>query len=320
MEKSTINIHFSNDYNNSTNLRQLLTQYQQIIHSCIGPLSSKLKFISNSNDPANFTITNTSRNIFESLYRITKSNESDSKILKWLFDLIKSVIQKGHFNQFYDSGLFLLHLVNQFLIDEHEIDKNLLDSYLEKLLNHLTSDDNCIKVKLDLNNVSYLRNLLRTSFDSKCLIQQLDETKKIKFTDLCLKLFINSFNETKFDQILYLFNSDFSYELDESICINGVLFKIDHLNENMKLLIENKSKSKLKCILFECSLSGDFEYFDSQSYKFEIESNQLKTVKKSNINVEMYREMFDNLIEKTKVDFILCQKVLKFILLKNSEL
>jgi len=315
MEKSSINIQFSNDYNNITNLKQYLTNYQQIIHSCVGPLNSKLKFISKSNDSDNFTITNTSRNIFESLYKISKSNESDSKILKWLFDLIRNVIQNGHFNHFYDSGLFLLHLVNQFLIDEYEIDKYLLDSFLENVSNHLTSDDNFIKIKLDLNNVSYLKNLIKTIFDSKCLIQQLDEPKKNKFIDSCLKLFINSFNETKFDRILYLFNSDFSYELDQSVCINGVLFKIDHLNDDIKLLIENKSTSmQLKCILFECSLSGDFEYIDSQSYKFEIESNQLKTVKISNINVEMYKEMLNKLIENTKVDLILCQKVSKSFL------
>lgn len=313
--KSTININFSKDYNNSVRLSQLLNHYQQIIHSCVGPLNSKLKFISKSNDPANFIITNTSRNICESLYKITTSNENESKILKWQFDLIKNVIQNGHFNQFYDSGLFLLHLVNQFLIDEYQIDKNLVDSFLEKLINHLANDPlNLIKVKLDLDDVSYLRNLLKTILDSKCLIQQLDETKKIKFIDLCLKLFINSFNESKFDRILFLFNADFSYGLDESVCVNGILFKIDHLNENMRILIENKSCSKLKCVLFECSFSGDFEYFDSQSYKFEIESDQLKMLKKSNINVDMYKKMFENLIENTKVDLILCQKVFNFII------
>ncbi len=108
---------------------QLLNEYQRILLSCIGPLNGCLKLVSKSNDYNDLKLTSCSFNLFSILYDLKNSANNEKE--KWQFDLIKSIVTNCHFEHYYDSGLFLCHLINEFLILEsghYNCNKNFIDS------------------------------------------------------------------------------------------------------------------------------------------------------------------------------------------------
>ena len=99
IQRLYINFNTREDINTKL-LIELLKQYQILIYSCVGPYRSKLKFISNGTNSEDLILTNTSKNLFNCLYRLdhlvsTREDNDLTKqlgLVKWQFDLIKSVV------------------------------------------------------------------------------------------------------------------------------------------------------------------------------------------------------------------------------------
>lgn len=306
---SKINIILANKENNQ-NFIDLLNEYQKIVHSCIGPISSSLKLVSKSNDFNDLILTSSSHNLFTVLYDLKNQNENLKE--KWQFDLIRTIITNSHLEHYYDSGLFLTHLVNEFLIQnnthENELNKNLVDSILKNLTEHLIINDSTIRLNLDLNNINFLKNLISTCLKSKSLIDE----QETEFVNLCLKAFITSFqaeHENKFAQIVYLFNDGYSYHLNDSCLFAGVLFPIDNSQIYNQFLSLDQSSKKFKCALFDSSFSGDFDQLNNQEFQIEINSSELTNNKISCLMLDKFIQLCDYLISKFQISLILCQKV-----------
>ena len=202
------------DKNQETNilLFELLKEYQLIITSCIGPNGS-LKFISKEIDKGSTDLSNSSRLISKVLFdfnRISKKydhlgTEAMAKygFIKWKFEFINSIINSAHLDNFYDSGLFLYHLTSSFLLYSESFslaslnNKTILSYMLKKLYDHLSESEanSLIAIKLNLSNIDFLKNLLRTIMRSKHIFSQLDDNSQHKFLNMCLKAFISSFQE-----------------------------------------------------------------------------------------------------------------------------
>ncbi len=316
-----INFNDKDDINTKI-LIDLLRQYQRIIYSCVGPYKSKLKFITRDINPEDLILTNTSKNLFSCLYRIDQlinaQNKNDSTkklgLVKWKFDLIKSVVENAHFNHFYDSGLLLCTIINEVLLLNYENASDYTSSLLmvfNEFIEHIRdSQNNLISVKLNLNNIKCLKNLLRSYTNSKCLIRQLTEDNLDNFIDLCSKAFIKSFrsevkpNEKYFSDVLFLFEENLGLHLGDSKLFDGILFEFEnHLIENN---VDDKS-GLLKCVLFDASFGGDFEHLNNLEYKFDIiNSDEFNT---KFIQLKRMINFFDDLIEKFKINIILSQKV-----------
>jgi hypothetical protein len=317
-----INFNDKDDINTKI-LIDLLRQYQRIIHSCVGPYKSKLKFITRDNNSDDLILTNTSKNLFSCLYRIdhliNTQNESDFAkklgLVKWKFDLIKSVVENAHFNHFYDSGLLLCTIINEVLILNYENLSDYTSSLLmvfNELIEHMNKDsqNNLISVKLNLNSIKCLKNLLRSYTNSKCLIRQLTGEKLDNFIDLCSKAFIKSFrsevkpNEKYFSDVLFLFEENLGQHLGHSKLFDGILFEFENH------LIENNFDDKfglLKCVLFDAAFGGDFEHLSNLEYKFDIFNSDEFSSKF--IQLKRMINFFDDLIEKFNIKIILSQKV-----------
>ncbi len=266
-------------------------------------------------------MTSSSKNLFNILYdlRHLKTNESQKE--KWQFDLIKSVISNSHFDHFYDAGLFACHLVNEFLILEnsYNFNKQFVDSSLKSIVDHLHSQANqkesLIVVKIDLNNIQFIRKLISTCLNSKCLIKQIenDQGENDEFINLCLKAFISSFEgETRqqFSEILYLFNENNSFHLSDSRLFNGILFETDTTNICNQLQNQaNDLKTSLKCVLLDSSFSGDFDHLNNQEFQLEINSNELENNRTVFLMLEKLIQTADYFIDNFKVKVFLFQKV-----------
>lgn len=320
--KIHINITDEDDETNQLLTQQLLREYQSIILSCVGPVHGCLKLLHKSNDLNDLQMTSSSKNLFTVLYDLKHLKaDTDSQKAKWQFDLIKSVVTNGHFDHFYDAGLFACHLVNEFLIQESNYvsNKNFVDSTLKCLIQHLKTEiesnrtESLIVLKLDLNNIHFIRKLVSTCLNSKCLISQIENYCGANdlFVNMCLKAFLNSFQERKsseqFSEILYLFNEANSFHLTDSQLFDGILFETD-LSQ-----LHNQSRHQadypLKCVLFDSSFSGDFDHLNSQDFQFEINSNELDNNRTVFLMLNKFIQVTDYLIEKFKVQVFLCQKV-----------
>jgi hypothetical protein len=294
---STIFINFNNYDKNADLIINLLRQYDELITSSIGPLRSNTKFISGKINTENLVITNSSRFISQILYKLEHLNldqqviKRDCGILKWQFDLLRSVIDASHASHFYDSGLLLCHLITQFLIQiirdnlnpriysnqllnknssEFKFrSKNLIEYLFNDLKKNLSESKTCpnslICIKSNLTNLNFLKKLICTIFNSKSIFEQLTSKNKHVFIVQCLRAFIKSFqtsddyeSQAYFSKILYLFNENFSLDLSDSELYDGVLFKLDkyQLEESFQNMISNfrkldANKRILKCIIFD---------------------------------------------------------------------
>lgn len=290
----------------------LLKEYQSLIHSCIGPINGCLKLLSKSNDYNDLVATSSSKNLFAILYNL---KDEDNQKEKWQFDLIKSIVTNCHFDHYYDSGLFLCHLINEFLIldNSYQFNKNFVDLSLKNLNDHLNKQ-NQITVKLDLNNIQFLKKLIKTSLNSKSLINQIEPDENEHFVNLCLKAFINSFQDDsskQFSDIIYLFNDNNSYDFKDSQLISGVLLQTDssQLYSQLKLSLA-KSGEQFRCVLFDSSFSGDFEHLNKQEFQIEINSNEMQTNRTVFLMLNKFINLVDYLIDKFKINVFLCQKVI----------
>lgn len=319
-----INFNTSEDINTKL-LIDLLKQHQITIYSCVGPHRSKLKFITRENNSGDFILTNTSKNLFTCLYKIdhliNKQDENNPTkrlgLIKWQFDLIKTVVENAFFNHFYDSGLFLCSIINEFIILNFE-NAQTYSSDLLMVLNELTihlnqsTENSLISIKLNLNNVHSLKNLLRTCLGSKCVIGQLVKQKKETFIDLCTKAFVNSFNSesqsshTYFSDIMFLFEENLSLNLGDSMLFEGVLFEFENYLMDYSM---TEKYGQVKVVLFDSTFSGDFEHLNNLEYKFDIINS--KEFGTKFIQLKKMIEFLDELIEKFKIGVILCQKVCK---------
>lgn len=285
---------------------QLLNEYQRIILSCIGPVNGCLKLVSKSNDYNDLKLTSCSFNLFSILYDLKNSTNNEKE--KWQFDLIKTIVTNCHFEHYYDSGLFLCHLINEFLILEsghYNCNKKFIDSILNELIEHLKTDS-LIRCKLDLNNIQFMRTFTSTCLKSKYIINQddLNET----FINLCLKAYIKSFqdNTDTFTNLIYLFNENNSFSLSDSQLFNGILFQTsDTLQQHI-----TSSNNKLKCVLFDSSFSGDFGQINEQDFQIEINSNQFQNNRNVFLMMNKFIELVDYLINTYKINVFLCQKVI----------
>ena len=346
MEIGKIYISFNDNRSGVADLiAELLRQYQKVIASSIGSINGNFKFICGQVNTENLMITNTSRHLINCFYNIehlkADNEEALSKFgfVKWQFDMIKLVMQTVHFDHNYDAGLFTCHIINEFLIyfnkenSSSELDdlfkkskpefgfnksitdylfKSLIDNFIN--LKQRSSKSSLVSVKLDLNNLNYVRKLIKTVLNSKCIIEQLDERSKENFLNLCLQAFIKSFRSTEkktyFASIIYLFSESMSLSLNETQRHDGVLFQLDKQQAeeefNQKLL-EKKTESKFKCILFDTNaFSGDFELMENLEFSLKIESSSEDT---RFAMVDSLIESCKILISKHNIDIFLCQKV-----------
>ena len=329
-----INFNTSSDIN-SRLLVELLKQFQQAIHACVGPFRSKFKFVAREGSVDDLVVTNSSKNLFSCLYKIDHlTNTHNEKtlsiqqlgLLKWQFDLIKSVMVNAHFNHFYDSGLLMCSFLNEFLILSKTVDdsRNSIDFnsgmlvILNELIQHLSQpSSDLIRLRLNLDNANNLKNLLNTSLASKCLIAQLDESKKDQLINLCLRAFVKSFNsdaETSrkyFSDIVFLFTENLDSYLNDSLLYDGVLFEIDTYTIE-DYLESNINVGKLKTVLFDTTFSGDFEHLNNLEYQFDIvDADEFNT---RFIQLNKFKDLFGLLIDTFEIDVVLCQKVVFFCL------
>jgi McKusick-Kaufman syndrome protein len=338
-----INFNDKNDMNNKL-LVELLKQYQELITSSVGPFKSKLKFISKEDCSDSLILTNTSKNLFSCLYKINHLTQKDETkreqdsnlrqfgLVKWQFELISTVVTNAHFSHFYDNGLFLCSLVNEFLINTKGVlneslnfDKPLSYLLFNKLIEHLvdlrSKQSSLVSIKLNLDNLNNFKNLLITCLNTKCLVEQLDDEKKDAFINLCLKAFVKSFNadfestvsrkNKYFSEIIYLYDDTYSSHLNDSKVFDGVLFKIDSSQTENEIETMSSSKTnRLKCVLFDCSFSGDFEHLSNLDYTFDIELNEFQRNRLVFSQLDKYIDLFNILIEKFKINVVLCQKVI----------
>ncbi|CAF0840593.1 unnamed protein product [Brachionus calyciflorus] len=285
-------------------LNETLKQYQEIILSCIGPYS-KLKFCGSKHDSTHLIITNTSKNLYENMYKIDSERLTKNeclKLTKWKFELISSTIYKSHFNLFYDSGLFLTYLINQTIL--LGIDKKFINKILLNLIEHLNQNDknHFIKFKINLDNLNHLKNLIITSLQTKQSINLNCTNDTDTFLNLYLKLLIKSVNNDSFSRILYIFNDTEALDLDQSESIDGILIK----SEN----VDFEKVNNLKCVILDSNiLSGDFEILDNIGLKFQIEASQLKSQSQQFLSLNFLIENIKILFDKFKINVLFCQKV-----------
>lgn len=211
-----IYITLAEDTTTHTVLLSVLKEYQSIVLSCVGS-NGQAKLLARSIDNSSADLTSSSALITSVLYdinNILKFFDNDAKkaakfgFIKWKFELIKSVIKNAHFDYYYDSGLWLLYLVNEFQIRAPSFKLNRLnnqvtiDLILSALCKHLdesrTDEESLISTRTDLS-VAFLKKVVGTTLQSKCVIQQMSVQEKNTFVNLCLKAFVTSFQE---DQVL----------------------------------------------------------------------------------------------------------------------
>jgi hypothetical protein len=358
--ESKIHIDFNDGSDrNCEFIAELLGQYQEVIRSSICALNGKLKFVSGINNAENLIVTNTSRHLISCLYKSEHFVPSDgqrSGFVAWQFDMIKSVVQAAHLNHFYDSGLFLCHLVNELLIcfnkenthsgavpkvpkslfDKPDIEfkssksindflfKNLIDNLIKSTRNDQL-ESSLVGLKLNLNGLGFLKRLLSTVLNSKCIVDQLDTVRNERFLNLCTRAFIKSFHTSSeangldvvyFSSIVYLFTEDLSTSLSESSLYEGVLFKLDknQIDEDFEI----DKASQLKCVLFDTNaFSGDFELMENSDFKLKIEASDRSQVNSKFMLVDSLKRVCYLLVDKFKINVLLCQKVR--ILLKSFQ-
>lgn len=309
----------SNNY-----LKQVLKDFQTIIKSSIGPYS-KCKLIKINNK-----IGNSSKLLVENIYK-TKDDNDD--YLKWLFNLIKETIESNILKN-YNSNKLTCYLINEFILFKlYQNNKQnslnyLTDIILNELIRHLTSDDCLIKYKIDLNNLLFISNLVKTQLLNKQSIKyntnNYDGNCNL-FINLLLKAFISSVDDklNKFSSIYYLFDTQNDFNLNDSKLLNGLLIELQDTNNlpSIKRVIDVLKSRQLpfKCVLFDCNLSGDFEFIDLNEFKFELECGS------SNNNRLIYlNKLIDlcNYLIQKQVNFVFCQKVIhpsvKCFLLNNN--
>lgn len=340
MTESRFFINFEDDKNNRDILLQILKHYQSIVHSSVGIVNGKLKQISNGE--SNLVLTNSSKNLMKILYRLNnltdnsqKINDSNKKygLIKWQLELIKSTISSSHLDHFYDSGLFLCHLVNELLIcyygltsgdpfNDSEFKHIFIDNIMNNLLSHLidskSKENSLIKVKLDLNNLNFLKKLLESILNSKCIIQMMENSLKSSFVNIILKGFVKSFRQIPtetnryFSNILYIFNENYSHGLDHSELIDGVLVKLQKYQvENELINSINNNKFPIRCCLFDSAcFSGDFQAIDDLNLKFDISLNEIQKNKSNMIMLDGLIRFLDDVITKYDLKAVLCQKVI----------
>lgn len=329
---------FDNDNNNDQETRlflQLLADSQRLIHSSIGPLRSTCKFVSTKSDPNNTTLTNTSRFIFNPLYRLNSSdNTSSNGLTEWKFQTIRSSLESAHFSRFFDAGLFLMHILNELIIQNKQdsLDRELILSTLKCLIDKLNNDRQSIDssslflAKLDLNSLDFLRNLLRTVlFSSKLLVTSFESNQNNadRFLNTFLKLNLNSFNNLPNDQSkfvftrnVYLFDDDSNRTLNDSLIFTGLLVKQPkfYSDKDLNEFVEKNATRSLKSILFDTnSLGGDFENIADTGLKFEFDlSDNHASVdlnRRHFFTLDKITQQLDVLIDRYEINVILSQKV-----------
>lgn len=215
----SIHITLAEDETTHPVLLSLLKEYQSIILSCVGPNGrSKLLARSINNSAADFTSSSALiTNVIYDINNILKNFDNDTRkaakfgFIKWKFELIRSVIKNAHFDHHYDSGLWLLYLVNEFQIRAPSFQLNRLnnqvaiDLLITVLYKHLdesrSNEGSLISTGTDLS-VTFLRKIVGSTLQSKCIVQQMSAQEKDSFVNLCLKAFITSFQE---DQVFRIF-------------------------------------------------------------------------------------------------------------------
>lgn len=344
LESKLLLISFANEDNQETWTElSLLDEYQRLISSCVGPIHSRVKLISTKSDATNVCLTNTSRNLLVSLYRVDDSSNK-LRFLKWKCDTIKEHTINCHFNHFYDSGLFLLYLINKFLtlniqlhLDESrfKIERDFVDMTLKCLCDVLARDrsdpnSSFVVCRLDLNDLSYFRRLFRTCLASKFAVTNATTDLEI-FLNMCLKAQLTSFQATTttcnkekvhFSRIIYLFNDDSLLFLNDSVLLDGVLVKQDtHWADcELQQLINANRDKEFRAILFgdTNSLSGDFEIIDGVEFNLELEldgESEFDPTRTVFFRVPKIIKICDFLIENYGINLVLCQKVLVFFII-----
>lgn len=338
-----------NNENQNEYLIEYFKQIQSVLSSSYGPYS-KLTLISKLNS-SHYNLTNLSKFMLKCLYNVNtikfKSNQIEAEYVKWLFELISQTFQLYVDNN-YDFGLQTMHILNQFYIfnltTEHGVYQSLIDLCFDSLIEHLSIKNcesvsvqkdtllgNCdefvckLLLKLNLNDLSHLRNMFKTIMEPK-FVYQLNCNKfesNETFLNTLLKAHLNSFNNVDdvndnlnvakqyFSPINYLFYSeDMTLDLNNSILFDGILISIKHLNDINS--IENSINQCIecnrgfKCVLFDAQLSADFEQFEGYSY--EINSDDKLIQRNVLLFVDKLKKLCDLLIDK-HVNVFLCQKV-----------
>ena len=307
--------------------QSLLNEFQLIIHSCVGPVKGSFKLLTRTNDLSSSVLSSSSKGISSILYNLNKSQSATRDMqaaglgfINWKFELIKALLNNCHFEHNYDSGLFLCHLINDFILRSESFyfdqltNKTVIDIVLKNLHSHLTNQINCsdslIAIKLNLENLNFLKKILTTLLYSKCLIQSelIETNSKDNFVNLCLKAFIKSFHGDHFSNILYLYNQNFCTHLNQSQLFDGVLFQTDSSQLLNQINHRRVNPGVLKCVLFESSLSGDFELLSDSQFQIELNSN-VSRHKSVFLTLNKTIELFTYLIEQFQIQIILCQKV-----------
>lgn len=321
-----------------------LADYQRLILSAIGPVRSACKFVSIKSNPTDTTtLTNSSFNLFKPLYRLSSSSNG---LTEWRFEMIRTSVEQAHLARHFDSGLFLMYLINELIIRNKRdgLDRLVIDSVLNSLVKYLNESQRSIEtamclVKLNLDSLDFLRNLIRTilfsnKLVSMCLFESVDEEKTAdQFVNTFLKLNLNSFNQSPnkqdtfvFSRNVYLFDDESGRSLNDSLVFTGHLVRQPkfYSDQDVTEFIEKKSSTSnnemLRAILFDTnSLSGDFETLQTEStgVRLEIELAQHTDdafgdlTRQQFLSLSTLRKTLDLLVDTHKIDLVLSQKVKK---------
>lgn len=334
---------FDDDGENPEESRLLLghlADYQRVIVSAIGPVRSACKFVSiKSNPTETTTLTNSSFHLFKPLYRISSLSNG---LTEWRFETIRASVEQAHLTRHFDSGLFLVYLINESIIrnKRDRLDRLVIGSVLNSLVEYLNESQRSIAtslclVKLNLDSLDFLRALIRTILFSKklvsmCLFASAEEEKTAdQFVNTFLKLNLNSFNQSSiepddtfvFSRNVYLFDDESGRSLNDSLVFNGLLVRQPKFYSDQDVLefVEKKSsKEALKAVLFDTnSLSGDFATLqtESTSARLEIELTHHEEdgfgdlTRQQFLSLASLRKTLDILVDTHKIDLVLSQKV-----------
>lgn len=306
-----------------------LSKLESLILSSIGADKRLLKVFTVNSE---VNLTNSSHKLIDLIFKkLLKSDEEPYE--KWFYRIIEAKLKASCAN-YYDCNLFCLYLICRFtrviILQQSEkvqTTNGILSEWIFKALQRdllAKVEQLCIKVNLD--DTQFLRNFLTTHLSSKASFRlSLQGNDSAKFVNLLLKAFLKSLNSENsgklFAPIIYKIDANGS-NITESKLYDGLLLELDVSNSNyiasIDEILKAKKKKSLKVVLFDCSLSGEFDLIDTNRISFETREAVNKSVF---ILLDRLKEVCEILVKK-RVDVVLCQKVIhpsiKLYLFKNG--
>lgn len=298
----------------SPGLKKALDVFLNLLSSCAGP-SGKIHVVRNSSG-GHVTFTSVCARLLASML-VT-------------FPELKLIVAsvQSHLIQYSDCGLFMsctcLQIIGSSVSSgiHFHVHKLLLESFVQIVVDYLTSSDCTVSVSADFTNIQILLAYVKSILTSKRLLN-INSSNCCKLSELVMKAFVESIPAESAH--IKIHHSDGVYILDvegldvnESHLEHGLLLEFPDLSGlggtvdlESEIGVKNSgsgevsSDGPVKVALFTCSLSGDMEEIVDAKFEVTIEQSELV----ENIALDKIINFCDYL-EKHDVDLILCQKVI----------